>query len=185
MRWGFFMKIFQLLSKEEAFHMLQSIKESSFLEGKLSANGLAKKVKNNYEIDINNQNAKNILNKIFNLLMESEWLKNHYLPKTFSLPIINKYTTGNTYGRHFDGSFLRQGAHYIRADLSYTLMLSSPEDYQGGALIIENGLMNTKIKLDIGQILVYPSLLWHQVEPITSGERVACVGWIESSIKNS
>ena len=68
MRWGFFMKIFQLLSKEEAFHMLQSIKESSFLEGKLSANGLAKKVKNNYEIDINNQNAKNILNKIFNLV---------------------------------------------------------------------------------------------------------------------
>jgi PKHD-type hydroxylase len=178
------MKIFQLLTQEKSTAILQTIREARFLDGKLSANGLAKNVKNNYEIDINDQNSKNIINNIFSILINNQWIKNHYLPKAFSIPIVNKYTTGNTYGRHFDNSFLKNGANFIRADLSYTLMLSSKSEYEGGELNIETGNYSNKIKLDAGQIIIYESMNWHRVEPILSGERVACIGWFESAIQN-
>jgi len=178
------MKIFQLLTENQALEITHKINESKFVEGISSARGLAKNVKNNYELDISDEVAKSITNNLYNILINCQWLRNHYLPRIFSLPIINKYKIGSTYGRHIDSSYLKHGMQFIRGDLSYTLMLSRSNDYVGGDLIIENNSVKTKVKLEIGQIIVYPSMLWHQVEPIVGGERIACIGWIESAIKN-
>ena len=179
------MKIFQLLTKDQALSILKEINSAPFIDGKLSANGKTKEMKSNLEIDINNEITKKIINRLYAILINNEWLKNHYLPKNFSLPIINKYSAGDAYGRHIDNSIIRHGTQFIRADLSYTLMLTDSSAYSGGELNIETNNIINKVKLEAGQIIVYPSMNWHYIEKINSGERVACIGWIESCIMNN
>ena len=72
----------------------------------------------------------------------------------------------------------------MRTDLSFTLFLSDPETYDGGALVIEDALEARSIKLQAGDMILYPSTTLHRVEPVTRGERLAVVGWVQSQIRN-
>lgn len=178
------MLVYQIISPADAREYFQSTTKLNFNSGKLTANGLASESKINQEISVSDESARKLINSIFNNLIKSAWIKNRFLPKFFTAPIINKYEAGDQYGRHFDGSHLQHGTQNIRADLSYTLMLSSATEYVGGDLVVEEGRVKHKVRLDAGQILIYPSLRWHEVTQVTQGVRVAAVGWIESAIKN-
>jgi PKHD-type hydroxylase len=99
-----------------------------------------------------------------------------------SQPIINKASDGGGYGMHYDTAFMQFRDRFIRTDLSFTLFLTDPDKYDGGELEIDTPLAKTRVKLDKGAICLYQSARWHQVLPVTRGERICCVGWIESNI---
>ena len=101
-------------------------------------------------------------------------------PKALTRLIVSRYHIGQTYGLHVDNA-LMQG---LRTDLSFTLFLSDPESYDGGALVIEDQFEARAIKLSAGEVILYPSTTLHRVEPVTRGTRLAVVGWVQSLIRD-
>ena len=94
--------------------------------------------------------------------------------------MFTKSSKGMKYGRHIDNAYMSSG----RADLSFTIFLSQKSQYEGGELLIENLTSENKFKLNSGEILIYPSTYLHSVQEVLNGERIVCVGWIESYIKS-
>jgi len=178
------MKILNILDNNELIHIKKLLAKIDFEDGEKSAKGLAKKVKNNEEAKISGGSFKEISDYIKNILQDNDWLKRRYLPKQFSQPIINKYIVGSSYGRHYDASHMRNKSISLKKDFSFTLMLSNASDYEGGELKIEAGNMTHKVKLDAGDMVVYPSMYMHNVLPVSKGERIAYVGWFASHISD-
>ena len=94
--------------------------------------------------------------------------------------MVTKSSKGMKYGRHIDNAYMSSG----RADLSFSIFLNEKNSYGGGELAVENINTENKFKLDEGEIIIYPSTYLHSVEEITDGERLVCVGWIESYVKS-
>jgi PKHD-type hydroxylase len=92
---------------------------------------------------------------------------------------LSRYRAGQTYGLHVDDALMGG----VRTDISFTLFLSPPETYDGGALIIEDSLEARAVKLSAGSVFLYPSTTLHRVEPVTAGERLVVVGWVQSRIR--
>jgi len=104
------------------------------------------------------------------------------LPKTYRI-FFNRYDAGMFYKAHIDQAFMGLGTpDLLRADLSFTVMLSAPEDYEGGHFRIETPFGETRLKEAAGTLICYPSDMLHEVEPVTAGSRIAAIGWIESII---
>tara|TARA_B100001093_G_scaffold133672_1_gene126370 strand:- start:537 stop:1202 length:666 start_codon:yes stop_codon:yes gene_type:complete len=178
------MQVLNLLTIEQLNHLYELLENIEFQDGKISARGLAKKVKQNNEAVSQGENYKKLLDYIKHALIENDWIKRRYLPKTFSTPLINKYSINDYYGKHFDASHMTNKQVSIRKDYSFTLMLSKFSDYEGGELVIEDGNKEHKVKLDAGDMVIYPSIHIHNVLPVTGGERIAYVGWFASHVKN-
>ena len=94
--------------------------------------------------------------------------------------MFTKSTKGMKYGRHIDNAYMSSG----RADLSFTIFLNSKDDYEGGALSIENLNSESKFKPSLGEIIIYPSTYLHSVQEVINGERLVFIGWIESYVKS-
>ena len=178
------MQIVNLLSEDQVKKVKNLIEKIDFQDGGISASGLAKDQKNNREAVREGENYKKLHNFILNLLIKNDWIKRRYLPRKFSSPLINKYSEDEFYGRHFDSAHMINDKVSTRNDYSFTLMLSKFEDYEGGELVIENGKRVDTVKLDAGDMVIYPSHHIHSVSPVTKGERTAYIGWFSSHIKD-
>ncbi|WP_421729973.1 Fe2+-dependent dioxygenase [Brevundimonas sp.] len=108
------------------------------------------------------------------------------LPHTIYPPLFNRYEGGQAFGVHVDNAIRRQGRDglRIRSDLSVTLFLSEPEDYDGGELIIEEMYGSQSVKLPAGDLVLYPSKSLHRVMPVTRGARVASFFWLQSLVRD-
>lgn len=108
------------------------------------------------------------------------------LPKHTLPPLFNRYEGGGHYGNHVDnaiqGDTERQSK--VRTDVSITIFISAPEDYDGGELIVEDTYGTHEIKLDAGDAVIYPSTSLHRVEPVTRGARLAAVTWAQSMVRD-
>ena len=130
-------------------------------------------------------NRKSNISKELSLLIKKKIL-NDDLIKSFTLPkhihgtMFTKSLKGMRYGRHIDNAYMSSG----RADLSFTIFLSEKSQYGGGELLIENLNSESKFKLDNGEIIIYPSTYLHSVKEVLDGERIVCIGWIESYVKS-
>tara|TARA_B100001059_G_scaffold54885_1_gene49471 strand:+ start:635 stop:1300 length:666 start_codon:yes stop_codon:yes gene_type:complete len=178
------MKILNILDKNQLTHINKLLTNIDFEDGIKSARGLAKKVKKNHEAKIDGDAYIEASKYLEEVLRENDWLKRRYLPKKFSKPIINKYAVGSSYGKHFDASHMQNNSISLKKDFSFTLMLSKASEYEGGELEIEADNMTHKVKLDAGDMVIYPSVYIHNVLPISKGERLAYVGWFASHIKD-
>ena len=178
------MKIVNMLDNSQLIHVNNLLTKMGFENGVKSARGLAKKVKKNQEAKSNEDAYIEVSKYIGKVLQENDWLQRRYLPKIFSKPIINKYEAGSSYGKHFDASHMKNNSSSSKKDYSFTLMLSKASDYEGGELEIEADSVTHKVKLDAGDMVIYPSIYIHNVLPITQGERIAYVGWFASHIKD-
>lgn len=178
------MKIIKVLEPSQIEHINLLIRNISFQDGKKTATGRAKEVKNNHEAQPDDKGYSELYSYVNNILIKNEWIKKRYLPKLFSSPIINKYEVGDSYGLHFDASHMQSKTASIRKDFSFTLMLSENSEYDGGELTIENGISTHTVKLGAGDMIIYPSIYMHSVLPVTKGSRIAYVGWIASHIKD-
>ena len=153
---------------------------SSWEDGKKTAGSFASKVKNNLQLDRNSTISKNNTDFIVQKLLTNSLIKSFAIPKIIHSVMFTKSLEGMKYGRHIDNAYMSTG----RADLSFTIFLNSKTDYEGGNLIVEDINNENKFKLDQGEIIIYPSTYLHSVEEITAGERLVCVGWIESYVKS-
>jgi PKHD-type hydroxylase len=178
------MKVLNILDKDQLIYIKELLSNIDFEDGIKSAKGLAKKVKKNQEAKVSGDSYLEASKYLEKALQNNDWLKRRYLPKKFSKPIINKYKVGSSYGRHFDASHMKNNSTSYKKDFSFTLMLSKASDYEGGELEIETGNMTHKVKLDAGDMVIYPSVYIHNVLPISKGERIAYVGWFASHVKD-
>lgn len=107
------------------------------------------------------------------------------LPAKIFPPLFNRYGSGETFGTHIDNAVrLGPDGLRVRSDLSATLFLSDPADYDGGELLVEDRLGAQSVKAPAGHLLLYPASSLHRVEPVTRGERLACFFWIQSMVRD-
>ena len=171
-----------LLLNEE-INILQenlSSENNDWEDGKKTAGSLASKVKNNLQLNRNSDSSKRNAALIVKKLLTNTLIKSFALPKKIHGIMFTKSSKGMKYGRHIDNAYMSSG----RADLSFSIFLNKKDSYGGGELVIENINTENKFKLNEGEIIIYPSTYLHSVEEITNGERLVCVGWIESYVKS-
>ena len=172
----------ELLISEELEILIKNLNEEdlSWEDGRLTAGSHASKVKNNLQLRRDSDLSKKFSRLITKKILNNELIKSFALPKKVHGTIFTKSTTGMKYGRHVDNVYMSSG----RADLSFTVFLSSKEKYTGGALSIENINSEEEFKLNAGEILIYPSTYLHSVEEVFDCERLVFIGWIESYVKS-
>ena len=151
-------------------------------DGRLTAGDHAALVKNNHQLDPNAELTLAISNSITSAVTSDPLIKSFSLVRKVHSLLVSRSSAGDSYGWHVDNPFSRHG----RRDLSFTCFLSDEGTYQGGSLMIQSGGEETKqFRLPPGHIVIYPSSTLHCVEPVLSGVRYVCVGWIESYVKAS
>ena len=149
-------------------------------DGRLTAGDHAALVKNNHQLDPNAELTLAISNSITSAVTIDPLIKSFSLVRKVHSLLVSRSSAGDSYGWHVDNPFSRHG----RRDLSFTCFLSDEDTYEGGSLMIQSGGEETKqFRLPPGQIVIYPSSTLHCVEPVLSGVRYVCVGWIESYVK--
>ena len=155
-------------------------KDSLWEDGKKTAGNHAAKVKNNLQLNRNSEISQKYSKLISKKILSEPLIKSFCLPKNIHGTMFSKSLKGMKYGRHIDNAFMSSG----RADLSFTLFLNKKNEYEGGELLIENINSEEKLKLNAGEIIIYPSTYLHSVEEVLRGERLVFVGWIESYVKS-
>ncbi|MCC3510748.1 MAG: Fe2+-dependent dioxygenase [Microcoleus sp. PH2017_17_BER_D_A] len=155
-----------ILSSEELGLIVDRLKNAEFVDGKLTAGWYAQQVKNNQALK---------RNSLFQIAAR---------PKAIRPIMFSRYQGGMYYGTHIDNAIMGD-EKLMRSDLSLTLFLSHPATYTGGELVIESTQGEQAFKLDAGSMVVYPTTTLHRVEPITEGERLAAVTWVQSLVRDA
>ena len=172
----------KLLTNEEINSIKTKIsKEEKLWEnGKKTAGSFAANVKNNLQLSKNSAISKACTQLISKKILTNPLIKSFTLPKTIHGVMFTKSSQNMKYGRHIDNPYMSTG----RSDLSFTISLTDKSQYQGGELVIETLNAENSFKLNSGEIIIYPSTYLHSVNEVKSGERLVCVGWIESYVKS-
>ena len=172
----------QLLNEEEIEILIKTINDQNNLweDGKKTAGSHASKVKNNLQLNRNSEVSKKYSQLVKKRILENQLIKSFSLPKIIHGIMFTKSSQNMGYGRHIDNPFMSTG----RSDLSFTICLTNKENYEGGELVIETINSEKEFKLNAGQIIIYPSTYLHSIKEVKNGERLVCVGWIESYIKS-
>jgi len=157
--------------------------QCDYIDGKLSAGINAKKFKRNEEAATSDEQFKALNNVVMSRLVQHPVYLNAILPVKISMPIYARYSSGMSYGYHVDDPVMGGTARY-RSDVSITVFLSGPDDYDGGELTIETTYGKQQIKLPAGHAILYPSSSRHAVEPITGGERLVAIAWVQSMVRS-
>lgn len=172
---------FKLLSKPDLSTIISELMISpDWVDGARSATGGAKLVKRNIQLLPSSDTYKALDKRVIELLMSDDSpLMTSIFPKQIINILFSRTSAGMRYGNHVDAAHTTQG----RRDYSFTLFLTNPSDYEGGELILNVPPEQKAIKLEPGSIIIYPTKYLHEVREVTKGERMVCVGWIESYIK--
>jgi len=175
-----FLAIESVLSKPEVEAIRASIPALDFGDGRATAGRYAREVKANDQAKPSKK-LDAILDTVRDKLTAHGVFASAVRPRAFTRLILSRYREGQTYGLHVDDA-LMQG---IRTDVSFTLFLSDPDAYEGGALEIEDAFEAREVRLPAGSLVLYPSTTLHRVTPVTTGERLAIVGWAQSWIRDA
>jgi PKHD-type hydroxylase len=176
--------IADVLSAEDAATVRERLDRVRFRDGRATAGPAARKVKANRQADPEHPALPALASFVRQALERSDVLMRYARPVRWSELIFSRYGPGEAYGLHMDDSAMRAaGGGMMRTDLSFTLFLSGPDAYEGGALLTEGLDGEREVKLPPGGLLLYPTGVLHRVTPVTAGERIACVGWIQSLIR--
>ena len=172
----------QLLNAEEINFIKEKLGQEieGWEDGKNTAGSHASKVKNNLQLNRKSDISKELSLLIKKKILDDNLIKSFTLPKHIHGIMFTKSLKGMSYGRHIDNAYMSSG----RADLSFTIFLSEKKQYEGGELLIENMTSESKFRLNRGEIIIYPSTYLHSVKSVLNGERIVCVGWIESYVKS-
>ncbi|MFQ6539225.1 MULTISPECIES: Fe2+-dependent dioxygenase [Aphanothece] len=141
----------------------------------------ARTVKHNRQLDRTSALQARLAPRVLEPLLHHPLIQSAALPLRVHGLLFSRSGPGEGYGRHVDNAFMAEG----RSDLSFTLFLSDPAAYAGGALVLESPSGEEALRLPAGHALVYPSTLLHRVEPVTRGERLVAVGWIQSRVRHA
>ena len=175
-----FLELDGVLSGDEIARLRAIAAASRFVDGRVS--NPHSQVKNNLQIDPSDAHTEEASKLMAGALFRVEDFRNFAFPRVLAPPILARYTPGMHYGAHSDAAFLPIGQRPLRSDLSCTLFIGAPETYQGGELSIRLGGRSVDFKGKPGSAVIYPSNTLHEVKPVTGGERLVGLTFIESMI---
>jgi len=169
-----------ILNSNELDQLRCEIARLTFEDGRSTAGWAARLVKDNEQAEAG-AGLETLRQRIATHILDNELFQIAARPKALTPLLISRYSSGKQYGTHVDDA-LMQG---MRTDLSFTLFLADPQTYEGGELVIESSAGEQPFKLDAGSMVLYSTTALHRVEPVTSGMRVAAVGWVRSFIRSA
>jgi PKHD-type hydroxylase len=174
-----------VLEQAEVEECVAALQGADWNDGRKTAGYLSNRVKNNAQIPENHPVARKLGSLVLDALDKNQLFISAALPLKIVPPLFNRYAEEQFYGSHIDGGVrpVPGTPHRVRTDLSATLFLSSPEDYDGGELVIEDSFGPRSLKLPAGDMVLYPGTSVHRVEPVTKGARLAAFTWIQSMVR--
>jgi PKHD-type hydroxylase len=179
------LSIKKVLSRQQLMMIKKLLQNAEFIDGKLSAGKEAKAVKNNLELSQQSPLQKQLNTMVMNTLLQNKTYQQAVYPYRVATPFYVRYTKGMAYGFHVDDPVMGGMGQQYRTDVSTTLFLNEPTEYEGGELLIQSAFGEQRVKLSAGDAVVYPSSSLHRVTEVTQGERFAAVIWAQSMIKNA
>ncbi len=177
----------EVITQDEVRHARELLKTAPWTDGRASAGVQARQVKNNEQLPHDCDAAKQIRAMVLRGLDRHAIFFSAALPKRVFTPRINRYGgEANTYGNHVDNAirFAPDTGLRVRTDISCTLFLADPDEYDGGELVVQDTFGEQRVKLRAGDMVLYPGTSVHKVEPVTRGYRLACFFWIESMVRS-
>lgn len=174
-----------VLGRSEIDQVLSMIRRGRFLDGAGSAGGAARDVKKNEEAGFGGEDQRAFTRFVFNALGRHPEFARTVMPVELSAPMVNRYAAGMTYGDHYDAPLMSTpDGPKMRCDLSATLFLMDPASYDGGELCTTKYGHTEAVKLGAGDLFIYSAGTLHHVAPVTRGERLAVVFWIQSMVRD-
>ena len=179
-----------ILSPEELTLARRLLADAPWTDGRDSAGPQARTVKNNQQLQHDSEAAQTIRTLVLNGLNRSPLFFSAALPLRIFTPRVNRYGgEANTYGNHIDNAIRLKvneagQTEYVRTDVSCTVFLNDPDEYDGGELTVSDTYGTRGVKLPAGHAVLYPGTSLHQVTPVTRGHRLACFLWVQSMVRS-
>ena len=180
---GVLLTVDALLSPEQLQNLRTEIQDGEWIDGQQTAGWHAREVKRNQQLSRQGPAYHRASELVLALLQSHQRIQMAVRPRHIHSLLFSRYGEGMEYGRHVDNAFMGDQGQF-RSDISFTIFLNDPGDYDGGELVIEEPSEERSYKLGAGSVLLYPSSSLHRVNPVTRGERLVCVGWMESRIRD-
>jgi PKHD-type hydroxylase len=176
----------EVLTKTQVAELRAAVDAADWIDGNATSGTQSALAKRNEQLPEGSAAARFAGEMILDALSHSPLFVTAALPQTVFPPLFNRYGGGQTFATHIDNSIRqsRDGSVRIRSDLSATLFLTEPEDYDGGELLVEDTYGVHEVKLPAGDLILYPASSLHQVTPVTRGARTSSFFWIQSMIRD-
>jgi PKHD-type hydroxylase len=174
-----------LLTREQVAESRRLLDAAEWIDGRATAGSQSAMAKDNAQVAEDDPIARQLGDAILTALERNALFTSAALPAKVFPPLFNRYSGGQSFGTHVDNAIrqVRGTPHRVRTDLSATLFLSSPEEYDGGELVVEDVFGVQTVKLPAGHLILYPASSLHHVRPVTRGARVASFFWIQSMVR--
>jgi PKHD-type hydroxylase len=173
-----------LLNSAQIAKIHETLEGAEYADGRLTAGFAAARVKNNQELNPGPARRERLIRILMASLGHNETFRFAALPHRVADPIFARYTPGMTYGDHVDDPIMGTHGPRFRTDVSMTVFLNAPETYDGGELTIRTPFGERQVKLPAGDAVLYPSSSLHRVAPVTRGERLVALTWIQSYVRD-
>lgn len=175
-----------VLTPEQVAQAREALDKAEWVDGRVTAGHQSARAKDNMQLPEDNPVARQLADTVLAALQKSPLFIGAALPLKVFPPLFNRYSGGQSFGTHVDNA-IRQVAgtpYRIRTDLSATLFLSAPEEYDGGELSVEDTYGVQSVKLPPGHMILYPATSLHHVRPVTRGTRIASFFWVQSMVRD-
>lgn len=173
-----------VLTAEQVTEARQILEQADWVDGRVTAGHQSGRTKDNMQLPEGSPAALQLGDMVMEGLSRNALFISAALPKQVFPPLFNLYTGGQSFGTHVDNAIRQSPAGRIRTDLSATLFLAGPDEYDGGQLVIEDTYGTQEVKLPAGHLILYPATSLHHVTPVTRGARIASFFWIQSMIRD-
>lgn len=174
-----------ILNQEQLTVARRLIDAGHYADGSTSAGLAARRVKHNEELALDPAQLGELNNLVMGNLVKNPVYRSAAMPLKVAAPYYARYTKGMSYGQHVDDPIMGQGSGLYRSDVSVTVFLNSPDDYDGGELVIQTAFGEQQVKLPAGDAVIYPSSSIHRVAEVSRGERLVAVSWIQSLVREA
>jgi PKHD-type hydroxylase len=177
----------EVLWPDELRRAREILGQAPWQDGRLTAGEQSAMAKNNEQLREDCDETRALQQLLLRGLERHQIFFSAALPKQISPPLFNRYGgSANSFGNHVDSAvrFLRDGLGRVRTDISCTLFLAEPDEYEGGELVIEDTFGEQRVKLPAGDMVLYPGTSVHRVLPVTRGYRTASYFWIQSMVRS-
>ncbi len=174
----------EVLTPPQVAEARQLLDAADWVDGRITAGHQGARVKHNVQLTPDSQAGQQVGRTILDALAANPLFMSAALPLHVLPPQFNRYSGGQTFGTHVDGSIRSMpNGQRIRTDLSCTLFFAGPDEYDGGELIVEDTYGSKAVKLPAGHMILYPSTSLHQVTPVTRGTRLCSFFWLQSMVR--
>jgi PKHD-type hydroxylase len=174
-----------VLGKDEVGRFRERLDRAAWVDGSVTAGHQSRGVKRNRQLAESSSEARELGSRVLDALDGNPLFLSAALPARVFPPLFNCYRAGQDFGNHVDNALrqIRGTTQRIRTDLSATLFLSEPDEYDGGELVIEDTFGTRSVKLPAGDLILYPGTSVHRVTPVTRGSRIASFFWVQSLVR--